>query len=53
VMDGTKLYRFTLRLGEARDTDDADGQVIATPNEHPYLVRALSGLVPVSNSGYM
>ena len=30
VMDGTKLYRFTLRFGEARDTDDADGQVIAT-----------------------
>ncbi len=29
VMDGTKLYRFTLRLGEARDTDDADGAVIA------------------------
>jgi tRNA pseudouridine55 synthase len=28
VMDGTKLYRFTLALGEARDTDDADGQVI-------------------------
>ena len=27
VMDGTKLYRFTLRLGEARDTDDADGEV--------------------------
>ena len=29
VMDGTKLYRFTLRFGEARDTDDADGQVTA------------------------
>ena len=25
VMDGTKLYRFTLRFGDARDTDDADG----------------------------
>jgi len=30
VMDGTKLYRFTLRLGEARDTDDADGKVTET-----------------------
>ena len=30
VMDGTKLYRFTLRMGEARDTDDADGTVSAT-----------------------
>ena len=30
VMDGTKLYRFTLRFGEARDTDDADGRLTAT-----------------------
>jgi tRNA pseudouridine55 synthase len=30
VMDGTKLYRFTLCFGAARDTDDADGQVTAT-----------------------
>ncbi len=35
VMDGTKLYRFTLRLGEARDTDDADGQVTATSATRP------------------
>src|SRR4051794_32152568 len=35
VMDGTKLYRFTLRLGEARDTDDADGQVTATSEVRP------------------
>ena len=35
VMDGTKLYRFTLRMGEARDTDDADGQVIATSDKRP------------------
>ncbi len=35
VMDGTKLYRFTLRLGEARDTDDADGQVTATSETRP------------------
>ncbi len=35
VMDGTKLYRFTLRLGEARDTDDADGAVIATSAGRP------------------
>ena len=30
VMDGTKTYHFTLKFGEARDTDDADGAVIAT-----------------------
>ena len=35
VMDGTKLYRFTLRFGEARDTDDADGKVIDTSAVRP------------------
>ena len=35
VMDGTKVYRFTLRLGDARDTDDADGATIATSAERP------------------
>ncbi len=35
VMDGTKLYEFTLRFGEARDTDDADGQVIETSDVRP------------------
>jgi tRNA pseudouridine55 synthase len=35
VMDGTKLYRFTLRFGEARDTDDADGAVIETSVVRP------------------
>ncbi len=35
VMDGTKLYRFTLRFGEARDTDDADGQVVESSAHRP------------------
>jgi tRNA pseudouridine55 synthase len=35
VMDGTKLYRFTLRLGDARDTDDADGQTVAMSDARP------------------
>ncbi len=35
VMDGTKLYRFTLRFGEARDTDDADGKVTAVSSDRP------------------
>jgi tRNA pseudouridine55 synthase len=35
VMDGTKLYRFTLRFGEARDTDDADGKVTDTSSVRP------------------
>jgi tRNA pseudouridine55 synthase len=35
VMDGTKLYHFTLRFGEARDTDDADGEVTARSDARP------------------
>ena len=30
VMDGTKLYHFTLTFGDARDTDDRDGASIGT-----------------------
>ena len=41
VMDGTKAYRFTLRFGEARDSDDADGQVTATSeSRRPALASA-------------
>jgi tRNA pseudouridine55 synthase len=35
VMDGTKSYHFTLRFGEARDTDDADGSVTETNDLRP------------------
>ena len=35
VMDGTKQYRFTLRLGEGRDSDDADGNVTETSEARP------------------
>ncbi len=35
IMDSTKLYRFTLRFGEARDSDDADGAVIETSEARP------------------
>ena len=35
VMDGTKSYHFTLKFGEARDTDDADGKVTATSDVRP------------------
>ena len=44
VMDGTKLYRFTLRLGDARDTDDADGQTIATSGARPTDVQIAAAL---------
>lgn len=35
VMDGTKTYRFTLKFGEARATDDAEGAVTATSDIRP------------------
>ncbi|HQU03084.1 MAG TPA: tRNA pseudouridine(55) synthase TruB [Acidocella sp.] len=35
VMDGTKLYHFTIRFGEARDTDDAEGAVTQTHDYRP------------------
>ncbi|MFC7689697.1 tRNA pseudouridine(55) synthase TruB [Paeniroseomonas aquatica] len=35
VMDGTKSYRFTLRFGDLRDTDDADGRTIETSDARP------------------
>ena len=35
VMDGRKLYRFTVRWGEERDTDDAEGRVIARSDDRP------------------
>jgi tRNA pseudouridine55 synthase len=35
VMDGTKLYHFTLRFGEARDSDDADGTITETSANRP------------------
>jgi tRNA pseudouridine55 synthase len=51
VMDGRKIYRFTVRWGEERDTDDAEGRVTATSDERPTdaAIRALlprfSGLI--------
>lgn len=35
VMDSTKAYRFTLRFGESRDTDDAEGQVVGSSDLRP------------------
>jgi tRNA pseudouridine55 synthase len=43
VMDGRKLYQFTVRWGEERDTDDAEGRVIANSDQRPSpdAIRAL------------
>lgn len=35
VMDGRKTYRFTIRWGEARNTDDAEGEVTGTSDMRP------------------
>lgn len=35
VMDGVKTYRFTLTFGEARATDDAEGEVTARSEKRP------------------
>src|SRR5512138_440174 len=51
VMDGRKLYRFTIRWGEERDTDDAEGRTVSTSKERPSpdairaLLPAYTGLI--------
>ncbi len=45
VMDGRKRYRFTVRWGEERDTDDAEGAVTATSAMRPTL-EAIRALLP-------
>jgi tRNA pseudouridine55 synthase len=45
VMDGCKLYRFTVRWGEERDTDDAEGRVTETSDRRP-SAEAIRALLP-------
>jgi tRNA pseudouridine55 synthase len=45
VMDGRKVYRFTVRWGEERDTDDAEGRVAETSAERP-TADAIRALLP-------
>ncbi|GGD20025.1 tRNA pseudouridine(55) synthase TruB [Sinisalibacter lacisalsi] len=35
ITDALKAYRFTVKLGEATNTDDAEGEVIATSDARP------------------
>jgi tRNA pseudouridine55 synthase len=35
VMDGEKLYRFSLEFGESRTTDDAEGEVVTRSSVRP------------------
>ena len=48
VTDALKAYSFTVRLGQATNTDDADGEVIATSDARPtddQIKDALQGFV--------
>jgi tRNA pseudouridine55 synthase len=45
VMDGRKTYRFTVRWGEERDTDDSEGRVIANSPDRP-TADEIRGLLP-------
>lgn len=52
AMAGRKLYRFGLRWGEARDTDDAEGRVTATSPVRPSrdaIIAALTSFHGVIN----
>jgi tRNA pseudouridine55 synthase len=44
-MDGRKTYRFTVRWGEERDTDDADGRITADSPRRPAR-EAIEALLP-------
>ncbi|MEM9579828.1 MAG: tRNA pseudouridine(55) synthase TruB [Pseudomonadota bacterium] len=48
ITDALKAYRFTVRLGQATNTDDAEGEVIATSDARPddaAITDALQGFV--------
>ena len=45
VMDGRKRYRFMVRWGEERDTDDSEGRVVKASDARP-LPDAIRALLP-------
>ena len=45
VVDGRKTYLFTVRWGEERDTDDAEGRVVDTSDRRPDRA-AIEALLP-------
>jgi tRNA pseudouridine55 synthase len=48
VMDDTKCYRFTVRWGEARSTDDVEGDVIGTSVMRPTREQILAALASMT-----
>ena len=45
VVDGRKIYIFTVRWGEERDTDDAEGRVVNTSESRPERA-AIAAVLP-------
>src|SRR5579863_5349462 len=45
VVDGRKSYLFTIRWGEERDTDDAEGRIVAASDSRPDMA-AIQALLP-------
>lgn len=50
VQDSAKTYRFTIRWGEERDTDDAEGQVTRTAGARPARATILAALAAFTGS---
>lgn len=48
VTDAMKAYRFTVRLGQATNTDDAEGEVIATSDARPTDAEIKAALGPLT-----
>lgn len=45
AMDGSKVYRFEVWFGEARSTDDAEGEVVATSDKRPEGANAVRAAI--------
>lgn len=46
ITDALKAYDFTIRLGEATNTDDSEGEVIATSDARPTDEQIIAALAP-------
>ena len=44
ITDATKAYEFTVNLGSATNTDDAEGEIIATSDQRPSDTEIVQGL---------
>lgn len=48
ITDAMKAYRFTVRLGQATNTDDAEGEVIASSDARPTDAEIAAALAPLT-----